>query len=566
MTILFPRVILGQQVTLAWDPNTEPDLAGYIAYWGDASRNYPHNANVGNNTSHTITGLEEGKIYYFAVKAYDGNENQSDYSVELAYAVPVTDTDGDGLSDSDEINIYGTDPNQADTDQDGMDDGWEINQGLDPLSDDAEGDLDGDGIPNIEEYIAWKNGGNHRPVKPALYLPAHDQSEVSLIPTLETENFYDWDSGDYHAETRWQISKTADFATLVFDVQTDKFLTTLPLPDSSLNVSHTYFWRVQFFDNRMGQSEWSDYFSFHTVDLSMDDLNSNGIPDNQEVDDTIDIDQDGTPDVQQADIKCVKTMIGDAIIGVKASTNVTRIESLISNTANPDTHNLNRPDKMPLGMIGFSLAVDNPGDMAEVVIYLSEPAPAGSVWYKFDLVHGWYDYSGHAVFSPDRKSITLELLDGGFGDGDGIANGIIIDPSTLGINANHDGDSDSGGGGCFIATAAFGSAIESHVMILRQFRDKVLLPTTIGRAAVGFYYTHSPPLADTIAAHDNLRKFVRWSLLPVIGMCWLMLTFGFWPVMAAFVLLPGVMTAIPVIVKRRPKTCVPGKDRFNIDL
>jgi hypothetical protein len=552
LLILFPRPILANQVTLAWDPNTEPDVAGYIAYWGNASRNYPNNADVGNNTAHTVTGLEEGRIYYFAVKAYDADNNKSDYSVELVYAVPVTDTDGDGLSDADEINIYGTDPDSADTDQDGMADGWEIDQGLDPLSDDAEGDLDSDGIPNLEEYIAWKNQGNHRPAKPALYLPLNDQPDVSIIPTLETENFYDPDSSDYHTETRWQISTTPGFASLIFDVQTDKFLTALPVPDSVLNISDTYYWRVQFFDNRMGQSEWSDHFSFHTVDISIDDVDSNGIPDDQEVDDTIDVDQDGTPDVNQGDIKCVNTVVGDAIIGVKASTNVTAIESLISNTEQPNTHSLYKPDKMPLGMISFSLTVDNPGDTAEVVIHLSEPAPPGSDWYKFDMVHGWYDYSSHAVFSADRKSITLELLDGGFGDLDGIANGIIIDPSGLAINTgNSSGNHSSGGGGCFIATAAFGSPMASHVMILRQFRDKILLPNRIGRAAVVFYYKHSPPLADYIAAHDNLKTLVRLSLLPIIGLSWLMLTFGFWPVLAALVLLPGVMAVIPTIVKRR---------------
>ena len=554
LIILFPRLIFAYQVTLAWDPNTEPDLAGYIVYWGNASRNYPNIADVGNTTTHTITGLEEGRIYYLAVTAYDVNNNKSDYSVELVYAVPVTDTDGDGISDSDEINIYGTDPNSADTDQDGMDDGWEISQGLDPFLDDADDDLDSDGIPNIEEYIAWKNQGNHRPMKPALYLPAHGQSEVSTIPILETENFYDPDSSDYHTETRWQISTTASFSSLILDVQTDKFLTALPVPDSVLNISDTYYWRVQFFDNRLGQSEWSDPFSFNTVILSIDDVDSNGIPDDQEVDDTIDIDQDGTPDVHQADIKCVTTVVGDAVIGVKASTNVTAIESLISNTANTYAHGLYKPDEMPLGIISFGLSVDNPGDTVEVVIYLSEPAPAGSNWYKFDLVRGWYDYSSHAVFSADRKSVTIELLDGGFGDLDGIANGIIIDPSVLGINkSNNTGNDKSGGGGCFIATAAYGSPMASHVMVLRQFRDKILLPNKIGRAAVVLYYKHSPPLADYIAAHDNLRIFVRWTLLPIIGLCWLTLTYGFWTILATFLFLQFVIAVIPAAVKKRQK-------------
>ena len=62
------------------------------------------------------------------------------------------DTDGDGLKDGDEVNIYQTDPTDSDTDDDGIPDGWEIQFGLDPLVNDAEGDNDHDGISNLQEF------------------------------------------------------------------------------------------------------------------------------------------------------------------------------------------------------------------------------------------------------------------------------------------------------------------------------------------------------------------------------------------------------------------------------
>jgi hypothetical protein len=99
----------------------------------------------------------------------------------------------------------------------------------------------------------------------------------------------------------------------------------------------------------------------------------------------------------------------------------------------------------------------------------------------------------------------------------------------------------AGGGGCFIATAAFGSLLEPHVKLLRQFRDRFLLTNTPGKNFVRLYYTYSPPIADVIAAHDGLRMIVRWSLLPLVVLSWMLLHLGVLPTLLLMVLLSSAM-------------------------
>jgi hypothetical protein len=69
---------------------------------------------------------------------------------------------------------------------------------------------------------------------------------------------------------------------------------------------------------------------------------------------------------------------------------------------------------------------------------------------------------------------------------------------------------------CFIATAAYGSAMDNHVQALRAFRDEHLLTNPLGKALVSFYYRVSPPVARYIGKHEALRAATRLALAPVL--------------------------------------------------
>ncbi len=75
-------------VTLVWDPNTEPDLAGYRIHYGTSSGQWNITIDVGNVTNVTISGLARGVTYYFVATAYNTANLESDPSNEVSYAVP----------------------------------------------------------------------------------------------------------------------------------------------------------------------------------------------------------------------------------------------------------------------------------------------------------------------------------------------------------------------------------------------------------------------------------------------------------------------------------------------
>ncbi len=139
---------------------------------------------------------------------------------------------------------------------------------------------------------------------------------------------------------------------------------------------------------------------------------------------------------------------------------------------------------------------------------------SGSVSYDAGTQTATFTPSGNLAYST---SCTATLTTG-VQDSEGVA---LASTSSLSFTTAApppaSGSSSGGGGGCFIATAAFGSALEPRVVTLREFRDVYLLPSRSGRAFVELYYTLSPPMADVIAADEGLRMGVRAVLAPVVA-------------------------------------------------
>ena len=128
------------EISTGTDPfNSDSDNDGLLDGFEWTNRFDPLNPDEDNNGIADGSDDEDG----------DGLVNLQEQNLGTDYQ--DADTDDDGLADGDEVTIYGTDPFGTDTDRDEMLDGEEVANGLDPLSDDAMEDLDGDGYPNIYE-------------------------------------------------------------------------------------------------------------------------------------------------------------------------------------------------------------------------------------------------------------------------------------------------------------------------------------------------------------------------------------------------------------------------------
>ena len=79
----------------------------------------------------------------------------------------------------------------------------------------------------------------------------------------------------------------------------------------------------------------------------------------------------------------------------------------------------------------------------------------------------------------------------------------------------------SKGGGCLIATAAYGSEMSPQVQMLREIRDNQLMNTESGTAFMSVfnnvYYSFSPIIADTERENPYFKEAVKLAITPMIS-------------------------------------------------
>jgi len=93
-------------------------------------------------------------------------------------------------------------------------------------------------------------------------------------------------------------------------------------------------------------------------------------------------------------------------------------------------------------------------------------------------------------------------------------------PLSIGGSPQAEEQTQEEGGGCLIATAAYGSEMAQQVQLLREIRDDKLLSTSSGSAFMtGFnslYYSFSPAIADLERENPMFREVVKITITPLL--------------------------------------------------
>jgi hypothetical protein len=250
---------------------------------------------------------------------------------------------------------------------------------------------------------------------------------VPASDTIENNGFLNVDllEGDYTIRFTWLNDKYEPLQSL----------------DANLQINSVFFDRVGVYG------------------ASVEDLNENGLPDDQEVEGFIDLNNDGVNDLLQATMKCVQSSTGIEPICLQpksADLSIIRLKFVDDELVWIPLQSLGN---MPFGLLSFALSKGSNDVDATVDAFFSEAIPNGAQFFRYNPYNGSLEKENEIIFSSDRKSISFSieqaLLESESGENDDtvfVYAGLEEPEPSEGSASDNGTNADAGGSGvgCFI--------------------------------------------------------------------------------------------------------------------
>ena len=159
----------------------------------------------------------------------------------------------------------------------------------------------------------------------------------------------------------------------------------------------------------------------------------------------------------------------------------------------------------------FNTGILAPGDSGEWI-----PENVGEFSY-FDMIHPWMQgliiVQEFEEGTHSEKTVVEEVVE------ETVVEEVVEETVVEEVVSNQ--ESEEEGGGCLIATAAYGSEMSPQVQLLREIRDNTLLNTESGSAFMStfnnVYYSFSPIIADYERENPLFKEVVKVGLTPMLS-------------------------------------------------